>query len=159
MGVGRLTRWSVGVSLAGVLLYAAPEAGLTSPALRYVEGRSVPAGWYVFHHRPPVRVGEVILIDHPPHYRKRELAKIVAGVAGDRYCYDAASGGHRLNERLMPGPSPEAVALGIPVWRGCRVLAAGEVVGYGQSADSYDSRYFGPVRESELWGAYVRLGG
>ena len=41
----------------------------------------------------------------------------------------------------------------LPVWQGCRVLAAGEIfVMNWQSADSFDGRYFGPIPSSAVIG-------
>ena len=57
----------------------------------------------------------------------------------------------------MPAPWSGAIALGIPIWHGCRALGAGEVVGYGDSEDSFDSRYTGPVLEAKLFGVYAPI--
>jgi conjugative transfer signal peptidase TraF len=44
----------------------------------------------------------------------------------------------------------------LPAWRGCRVIADGDVfVMNWQSADSLDSRYFGPLPESAVIGRAV----
>jgi conjugative transfer signal peptidase TraF len=44
----------------------------------------------------------------------------------------------------------------LPVWHGCRVIAAGDVfVMNWQSADSLDSRYFGPLPASAVIGRAV----
>ena len=44
----------------------------------------------------------------------------------------------------------------LPVWHGCRVIADGDVfVMNGQSADSLDSRYFGPLPASAVIGRAV----
>ncbi len=96
----------------------------------------------------------------PPHFDLPWLLKRVAGVPGDRYCWNPEAGTHELNGRLMPAPDPEAFGLGIAVWKGCETLGADEVVLYGRTPDAYDSRYFGPVRDRDLWGVYlpVRVG-
>ena len=64
-----------------------------------------------------------------------------------------------LAGRIMPPPDPAAQQLGLEPWRGCHRLVVGEVVGYGQSPDSYDSRYLGPIAESRLWGIYQPVWG
>lgn len=83
--------------------------------------------------------------------------KRVVGIAGDRFCWRPDMGTHFVGTSRMPPPSPEALALGLRPWLGCRLLEGGEVVGYGASADSYDSRYLGPIRETQLWGIYRQL--
>ena len=41
----------------------------------------------------------------------------------------------------------------LPVWQGCRVIAAGEVFLMNwQSEDSFDGRYFGPLPASTIVG-------
>lgn len=145
--------WALGGVAA--LHFAGPAYGLP-PLLLANTSPSMPEGLYRLLRRPPVRVGEVVVLPRPPHHRAPWLMKRVAGTAGALYCWDATLGTHRLNGRPMPPPSALALALGMPVWRGCRQLAPGELVGYGEGA-SYDSRYLGPLPEGRLWGAYRPL--
>lgn len=42
-------------------------------------------------------------------------------------------------------------------WRGCRVLAEGEVLLLGDTADSFDGRYWGPVRVDLIEGVWRKL--
>ncbi|MFW2345454.1 MAG: S26 family signal peptidase [Brevundimonas mediterranea] len=42
----------------------------------------------------------------------------------------------------------------MPQWSDCRRLAADEVFLVGDTAGSFDSRYFGPVRTAEVIGVY-----
>ena len=162
------TTWAVGRSprarlARGVAVLAAAGA-LWSPAWAGVpvlafwnRSDSAPAGLYVYRHRPPAGRGEMVVLRDPPRFRLDWLLKRVEGVEGDRYCWDEAAGTHRLNGRAMPPPDPDAASGGLTVWRGCVVLGPGELVGYGRSFDSYDSRYLGPVREADLWGVYRPL--
>jgi len=117
-------------------------------------GESMPTGLYVFSHRPPAEQGEVIVMDKAPNWGRSYLMKRVEGVPGDRYCWDAAYQAHRLNGRLMPGISPLARLLEVPVWQGCRQLDVDEYVGYGDSENSYDSRHIGPIKAAEIAGIY-----
>ena len=153
----KLTQWSLGFTLAGALLYTAPAFGLLPPLVYEMTSESVPKGRYVFHHRPPVAEGEVVALRDPRDFNLPLLFKRVVATTGDQFCWDAQARTHRLNGRLMPPPLPAAVAAGIPVWHGCQQLQAGEIVGYGDGPDSYDSRYLGVIREAELWGSYVLL--
>lgn len=158
--VGRSLRWrlirAAAFFVAG-LVFMAPTFGLVPPILFRNDGFSEPQGYYLYAHPVPAGRGEIVVLRHPPHFQLTWLMKTVLGVAGDVYCWDEAQGTQLLNGRPMPPPDPAARQLGIPVWQGCRQLEPGEVVGYGQSPDSYDSRYFGPVREQALWGVYRPL--
>ena len=42
----------------------------------------------------------------------------------------------------------------LPAWRECRILAPDEVFLLGDTPGSFDSRYFGPVRRSDVVGVY-----
>ncbi len=42
-------------------------------------------------------------------------------------------------------------------WRGCRTLAAGEVLLLGDTADSFDGRYWGPVSVDLIEGVWRKL--
>jgi type IV secretory pathway protease TraF len=118
------------------------------------KGVSMPRGLYVYDHPPPASIGEVIVLREAPNWGRPYLMKRVVGAGGDRYCWKPEVRKHRLGRAWMPGPSPQAVALGIKVWAGCRQLRADEVVGYGNHPDSYDSRYFGPVTQNRIAGIY-----
>ena len=45
----------------------------------------------------------------------------------------------------------------LPSWDGCRTLAADEVFLLGDTADSFDSRYWGPVRTTAIDGVWRPL--
>jgi type IV secretory pathway protease TraF len=42
-------------------------------------------------------------------------------------------------------------------WRGCRVLAADEVLLLGDTPDSFDGRYWGPINVSMIEGVWRKL--
>jgi type IV secretory pathway protease TraF len=131
-----------------------PTFGLVPPLLFRNDSSSEPEGYYLYAHHVPAKRGEIVVLRNPPHFQLTWLMKTVEGVEGDLYCWDEAFGTQLLNGRPMAPPDPLASRLGIPIWHGCRRLEPGEVVGYGRTADSYDSRYFGPVQERKLWGVY-----
>lgn len=117
-------------------------------------GRSMPKGVYVFRHLAPARVGEVVVEMHPAGFAQPWLMKRVAATAGSLFCWREAKGTHEIDGRRMPPPHPLARTVGLEPWRGCRKIEAGELVGYGQSPDSFDSRYRGPVREAQVAAVY-----
>lgn len=141
------------IPLAGLALYIPRWFG--APPLVLLEtGTSMPTGLYVYDHALPAEPGEVVVLAKAPHWGRPYLMKTVIGRAGDLFCWDEARQAQRLNGRLLPGPSPRARALGVPVWRDCRSLRADEYVGLGAGADSYDSRYFGPSPAAVIYGVY-----
>jgi conjugative transfer signal peptidase TraF len=44
----------------------------------------------------------------------------------------------------------------LPVWKGCRALKSDEIFVLGTHLDSFDSRYFGPVNQTQVLGTAVR---
>ena len=46
----------------------------------------------------------------------------------------------------------------LPAWRGCRRLGAGEWFAYsGRTPNSFDSRYYGPIRSTQVMAIYAPL--
>lgn len=82
---------------------------------------------------------------------KVPLIKRVVGVPGDRVVVD--NQGVRVNGVLLPNSRPKRSArdgTSLPSSVGEHALETGQVWTAGEHEDSYDSRYFGPVRISAL---------
>lgn len=144
--------------MAAVLLalgYGLVLAGVPRLVI-WERGTSMPRGLYVYAHGAPFARGDVVVLEDAPNWGRSYLMKRVEGLPGERFCWDAVRGGHWLEDRAMPPISALGRRLEVPVWQGCRRLAADEYVGYG-AGDSYDSRYFGPVRAAGISGAYRRV--
>jgi conjugative transfer signal peptidase TraF len=145
--------------LAGVVV-AATLATLTVPASRYAVWNataSVPTGLYAIRGKASLHVGERVAIEPPPGLRRLlaerhylptnvPLLKRIAAVRGQRVC--------RLKHGVTIDGNFAGVArardrLGrpLPVWAGCRTLRVGELFVMNPAApDSFDGRYFGPLR-------------
>ena len=151
----RRGRWLVlaVIPLAGLSLYIPRWFGVP-PLVLLETGTSMPTGLYVYDHALPAAPGEVVVLAKAPHWGRAYLMKRVMGRGGDVFCWDERRQAQRLNGRLLPGPSPRALELGVPVWKECRALGADEYVGFGEGADSYDSRYFGPSPAVVIYGVY-----
>ena len=84
---------------------------------------SVPEGLYLYPHRigrrPPER-GDTVAVRDPPHFDLPWLLKRVAGLPGDRYCWNSEAGTHELNGRPMPPPDPDATGSGSRSGRAAR---------------------------------------
>jgi len=118
---------------------------------------SEPPGLYVRAAGAPIRVGSLIAFPAPPsaypyadrrlsYLRETPILKAVVAVAGDEVC--TLGGVLRID-----GVRRAAVAVRdhegsvLPRWIGCRRLELGEVFVFSDRvANSFDSRYFGPVR-------------
>lgn len=144
------------VASSALMIWLGPQADIFPPLYRYNTSLSVPTGPYVWSSKWPPRRGDIVMLRDPDGFRLRWLLKRVEGVGGDTFCWDPKERRHYVNHRPMPPIPPEAVRAGLPVWRGCRVLEADEVVGFGDHHLAYGSQYLGPIRWDRLWGVYRR---
>lgn len=142
--------------LASAALVVAPARFGYAPAFIWNASASVPIGLYRLAPVERPDIGDFVVVS-PPEPLAAFLAergylpsgvpliKRVLGLAGATICrrgatiiaYDHAYGEARERDRL---------GRPLPVWQGCRRLAAGEVFLMNWDApDSLDGRYFGPL--------------
>ena len=158
----RRARW-VSATLAAAL--GAGLAVLVHPAPKWIwnASASVPIGLYAVHPAGPLHVGELLVVVPPEplaaflaerRYLPKgvPLLKHVLALPGHRVCRTGrliAIDGKAVAEALESDRRGRA----LPAWRGCRVVAAGEVFLMNRrSADSLDGRYFGALTETTIIG-------
>ncbi len=153
---------------AAVLLLSALAVVPVTPRLVWNASASVPIGLYAVVPVKHLAVAELLAIDAPDplagflaarSYLPRgvPLMKHVAALPGQRVC---------RTDRTI---TIDAVAMGdalirdsrgrvLPVWQGCRVIAAGDVFVMNRDVgDSLDGRYFGPLPTSSIVGQAIPL--
>jgi conjugative transfer signal peptidase TraF len=133
------------------------------PRLIWNASASVPIGLYIVHPTGVLQTNELLVVTPPEplatfldarHYLPKgvPLLKHVAALpgqtvcrAGDTISIDGNAVGAALNR--------DHVGRELPVWQGCRVIAAGEVFLMNlQSVASLDGRYFGPLPTTTIVG-------
>lgn len=132
------------------------------PRLLWNASASAPVGLYRLQRNDHPAVGQLVAILPPASparlMAKRDylpqglpLLKRIAALPGQRVC--------RHGARITIDGKRVAVALihdrrgrTLPVWRGCRVVPTGSLFLINAPADSFDSRYFGPIPASGLIG-------
>ena len=133
-----------------------------APALIWNASASVPIGLYAVHPTSALHVADLVLA-RPPEPLATFLAerrylpsgvpllKHIAALQGQTVCrtdrvitVDGQAVGLALSHDRRGRP--------LPVWRGCRVVATGEVFLMNRRADSLDSRYFGPLPVTTIVG-------
>ena len=157
------------VSLLAVLavaLLASPHIVSNAPLLVWNVSPSVPVGVYHVVGRS-ARRGDLVLLELSERVRKLTTArgyvaprslliKPVAAIAGDGVCRfgswvwisgHAGVTAHAADARDRP----------LPAWRGCRILRSSQLFVLALSADSFDSRYFGPVDVRSVVGIAVPI--
>jgi conjugative transfer signal peptidase TraF len=137
-----------------------------APALLLNTTPSEPLGLY---HRidTPIRPGVRIafrppaaaraFLNHTGQGRVSLLKTVVAG-PGAVACVEGAVlvvDGRRLGSVAARDRSGRA----LPHWSGCRRLAADEHLVFSSAIpNSFDSRYYGPIRQAEILGVYAPMG-
>lgn len=156
-----------------LLFTLAPAAGLAalgttaaaaSGALLINESPSLPEGLYRRINKAPT-LGDVVALEPPRPARAYlsglgmppsvKLLKRVAASEGDTVC--AAHDEVRAAGRVLIAHANDRSGAPLPRWSGCRSLRTGEIFVAGDSRDSFDSRYFGPVREAAVTGVYQEV--
>lgn len=153
------------VSTAVLLSVALP----VSRVLVWNATASVPTGLYHIRNSAGLHVGERLAINPPPKLRTYlaargylpagvPLIKEVAALRGDTVCRTGLS--ITINGEPV-GAARKRDSLGrlLPVWQGCKTIAAGEIFAMNtQAPGSFDGRYFGPIvrehvigRASPVW--------
>lgn len=156
----QLPHLACGVVLAAALLVVHPR-----DALLYNHSPSMPVGLYA-RTDAPVAVGTIVTVrarDVAPAMARdrgfdgeghRFITRIVA-VGGDLVCV--------ADEHLMVNAQPVAAirsalpASGPAPWDGCRRLSADEALLPGDTPDSFDGRYWGPISIRLIEGVWREL--
>ena len=139
------------------------------PALLYNKTDSAPIGWYAVEQIRPLQRDDLVAAFAPQTARNFAsargylpehipLIKTVWATGGEQICHD--------NHRVRVPNRPDITVLGqdglgraLPVISGCYHLDADEVfLASTQTANSWDSRYFGPVSTKMILGPVRYLG-
>ena len=136
------------------------------PVVIYNPSQSVPSGFYLRSGDPPGR-GRFVTVAAarvaPGYAALRGYAdandyflKRVAASEGQVVCADnemISIDGAAIATRLARDGEGHA----LPAWRGCRRLAADEVFLLGDTEDSFDGRYWGPVTIDLIEGVWAPM--
>lgn len=123
---------------------------------------SAPTGLYRVHADRPVRSGDMVVAWTPKPARSLAarrgylpanvpLVKRVAAVAGDSIC----AGGSAVSingKRVAARQKSDAADRPMPWWNGCHRLSVGEYFLLMDNPLSFDGRYFGVTRSSDVIG-------
>lgn len=155
------------LSAIGTALVAIPATGILPPLLLYNPSQSAPPGWYRIEEIDEISRGDLLVANLPE--KASELAakrgylpfgipviKTAFAIEGDTIC--------DVESVLQINGTPTVRVLradkaGRPLpssWKHCRTLQADEVLLLSDRApDSFDGRYFGTVRRTDIIGRAV----
>jgi conjugative transfer signal peptidase TraF len=148
------------IGLAALLM---PLAAPNRVQIVYNPSDSVPRGWYRIGPADSLQVGSIVLARLPAHVAALaaqrgylptgiSLLKRIGAVAPQRVCVDGTS--VRIDDVAVAAVM-RADGLGRPLsaWQQCRRMAHGELFLLSNTNPaSFDSRYFGPIRASDVIG-------
>jgi conjugative transfer signal peptidase TraF len=159
-----MTRFGwVMTTYSAVLVIGATALFHPAPRLIWNASASVPIGLYAVHPAGRLQTGELLVVTPPEplatflnarRYLPRgvPLLKQIEALPGQTMC---RTGNTISIDGIAVGAALDRDHLGrsLPVWQGCRVIAAGEVFLMNrQSVASLDGRYFGPLPTTTIIG-------
>lgn len=149
------------VCCAGLAAFAAHAP----TALIYNRSPSVPVGFYARASATPA-LGAFVTVRASavaPDYaaarnysdRTDRFIKRVAAMGGELVC--AEGDAVRVGNRTIRRAARDGAGRALPRWTGCRLLRGNEVLLLGDTADSFDGRYWGPTRVGAIDGVWRRV--
>lgn len=155
-------RWAV----LGVTVFMMTCVGLIldrCPALALVnESPSLPKGVYLRQPGKGPDRNAIVAVPQPSVARPYLsglgmpedilLIKRVAAVGGEVVCRH--DGEVATPDRVVRALTQDRRGVALPTWTGCQRLASDELFLLGDTASSFDSRYYGPVRRDQIEGVY-----
>jgi len=108
---------------------------------------SMPTGIYIKTKDTMPAIGDIIIFKLSSY--KTNLIKYVAGIAGAEYCLDETNGfwingipvAQKNIQKYPEEPAQQSI---------CQRLKPDELLVLGEHENSYDSRYFGPIKKEDI---------
>lgn len=149
------------ISALAALVFA--WGGASQDVVLFNHSPSVPVGFYIRDSADlapgvfvTVQARDVAPIEAAAHHYDDEgdrFIKRLAAVAGQHVCSD----GRSLSVDGVQVAMVQNRAGGPQGWVGCRTLASSEILLLGDSADSFDGRYWGPIPDDLIEGVWRPL--
>jgi type IV secretory pathway protease TraF len=157
-----------GVAAVSLAFLAMKPLVNPAPMVIWNASESVPIGWYYVAKRQP-KIREIAVIEPTDWMQKYAssrgylpknvlLLKPVYSVHPSIIC---RFGSHVFvnGKQVAKAKVMDKFHRVLPVWKGCIVLSSTQYFVLGRHRDSFDSRYFGPVEQSQVVGTAFRLSG
>ena len=156
------------LTIAGIAFAAVKPLINQVPLVIWNASESVPIGWYFVAKRQP-KIGEIAVI------KPVEWVQIYASSRGylpqDVWLLKPIYAVHPSiicrfgkyvfinGKQVAKAKFTDKMHRVLPVWKGCSALSSTQYFVLGRHRDSFDSRYFGPVEQSQVVGTAFPLSG
>lgn len=108
---------------------------------------SMPTGIYIESSSDKFEIGDVIVFYSEA--KKSNLLKYIAGYEGHEYCLDFENT-LWVNSFPLAQKNTTKYHEEMPTQSFCQTLKKDELLVLGEHPDSYDSRYFGPIKRQQI---------
>jgi conjugal transfer pilin signal peptidase TrbI len=108
---------------------------------------SMPTGIYVISSANKLEIGDIVVFYL--NDKSGNLIKYAAGLPGDEFCLDFENTLWINNQPLAQKNIQKYPEQSLE-FSSCQTLKKGELLVLGDHPDSYDSRYFGPIKYSRV---------
>ncbi len=159
----RSKRYKLWLGAAALAFAALVLTGARQDVVLYNHSPSVPVGFYIRDSGDPARgmfvtvrardVAPVEAATHGYDDAGDRFIKRLAAVAGQHVCSD----GRMLSVDGVPVATVQNRAGAPHGWAGCRTLRSSEILLLGDSTDSFDGRYWGPISDDLIEGVWRPL--
>lgn len=107
----------------------------------------MPTGIYMSSGKLSLKIGDIIVFKN--NKKTVNLVKYLAGQEGDEYCLDF-EGSLWLNGFYVASKNTSKYPEKIFTESVCHIVKKGELLVLGDHPNSYDSRYFGPIKTKQV---------
>jgi type IV secretory pathway protease TraF len=155
------------LGLAPIIGLALLRSAVAAPAILYNPSPSEPRGFYLLPREKPApgrlaafrvpAAGRAYVAEHIRYLVRDPVLKEIVVAAGSTVCsHDRQL---TINGRREGGIARyDHFGIALPHWSGCIKLRQGEYFALSHRIpNSFDSRYYGPVRTADIVGIYVPL--
>lgn len=108
---------------------------------------SMPQGIYLKRSHEGFKIGDIIVFNSSVF--KSNLIKYVAAISSNEFCIDE-NASFWIYEIPVAQKNIEKYPQDIPNQSICQTLKPDELLVLGEHSNSYDSRYFGPIKKSDV---------
>ena len=156
------------MAISGIAILAVKPFINPVPLVIWNASESVPIGWYFVAKRQP-KINEIAVIKPTDWVQIYASSRgylpqdvwLLKPIVAARPSIICRFGPHVFvnGRKVAKAKIMDKMHRVLPIWKGCKALSATQYFVLGQHRDSFDSRYFGPIEQSQVVGTAFPLSG